>query len=217
MKMIDYFAEVIAYTLYLIKIVDETNPNYDEISDSYLKLISESRNTISNDTSLSGDWERSLFAICAWVDEKVLLSNWQEKDLWQINPLQKQFFKTTQAGEKFYEVYEQFSLEQDAQVIEVFNYCIQLGFQGKNFNLNTKNQIISDNNFLNNDVQFNDVDLIFPDAYKHKLSSSSRKSTGIGLTTILIVTSIIAILGLGAVNMMYRTLLDEQLATGYSK
>lgn len=218
MNIIDCFTEIMAFTLHFMTKVEQTQPKYDEIFEKYNQLIVNSRSLINNDKLLYNDWERSLFAVCAWIDEKVLFSNWQDKEIWQLNPLQKQYFRTTQAGEKFYEVLERFDPVADRQVIEVFNYCIKLGFQGKNFNGGQKVQLASQQNLLVNyaESDINESGVIFPSAYRSTGSVSPKKSHRFGFKAVLLVTSLIALLGLGMLDAVYNVSLNEQLA-GYFK
>lgn len=218
MNIVDCFAEIMAFTLHFTKVVEKTQPGYEQISEKYNQLIVNSRALINEDKLSHNDWERSLFAVCAWIDERVLLSNWQEKELWQLTPLQKQYFRTSQAGEKFYEVLERFDSIQDKQVIEVFNYCIKLGFQGKNFSSNQKNQLTSHQNlpagYLDAEIKQNDV--IFTNAYNTDLSGLPKKVHRFGSSVFLLVTALIALGGLGILDVIYNVLLNDQL-TGYFK
>ncbi len=218
MKIIDCFTEIMAFTLHFMEKVDQTQPKYNEISDKYKQLIIDSRSLINDEDLLFNDWERSLFAVCAWIDEKILFSNWQEKELWQLNPLQKEYFRTTQAGEKFYEVLERFDPVVDKQVIEVFNYCIKLGFQGKHFDNKLKPQLAANQNLLVNysGEESKDEGIIFPDAYSNVKTSLPKKSHRFGSNMVLLVTFLIALVGLGMLDAVYNVLLNNQLA-GYFK
>ena len=73
------------------------------------------------------------YAFCATVDEAILMSSFKVKDAWQRLPLQVQLFGDQLAGEAFFQQLE--SLRQQglprAQVLEVFQMCLLLGFQGK--------------------------------------------------------------------------------------
>jgi type VI secretion system protein ImpK len=73
------------------------------------------------------------YAFCATVDEAVLMSSFKIKESWQRLPLQVQFFGDQLAGEQFFlkldELRHQGQPRQ--QVLEVYQMCLLLGFQGK--------------------------------------------------------------------------------------
>ncbi len=73
------------------------------------------------------------YAFCATVDEAILTSGFKVRDSWQRLPLQMQLFGEQLAGEQFFQHLE--TLRQQGQprlqVLEVFQMCLLLGFQGK--------------------------------------------------------------------------------------
>lgn len=73
------------------------------------------------------------YAFCATVDEAVLMSSFKVRESWQRLPLQVQFFGDQLAGEQFFLKLDEFR-QQGAtrlQVLEVYQMCLLLGFQGK--------------------------------------------------------------------------------------
>ena len=99
-------------------------------------------------------WEDACFAVYAWVDETILLSPWAEKEKWQEEMLQARYFGTTNGGVEFFErlkrlmdragsnrkdgdfrLFDTPATEEDrrAKTLEVFSYCLALGFKGKYF------------------------------------------------------------------------------------
>lgn len=74
------------------------------------------------------------YALCALVDEIILLSELPVKDEWLGRPLQMQFFDDVSAGEEFYNRLDQLRLARTktaADVLEVYHLCLALGFRGK--------------------------------------------------------------------------------------
>jgi type VI secretion system protein ImpK len=73
------------------------------------------------------------YAFCATLDEAILTSGFKARDSWQRLPLQMQLFGEQLAGEQFFQHLE--TLRQQGlprlQVLEVFQMCLLLGFQGK--------------------------------------------------------------------------------------
>lgn len=73
------------------------------------------------------------YAFCATVDEAVLMSSFKVRENWQRMPLQVQFFGEQLAGEQFFLKLDEFRQQGSSrlQVLEVYQMCLLLGFQGK--------------------------------------------------------------------------------------
>lgn len=71
------------------------------------------------------------YAIVAFVDDRVLKSNWPGRAEWQSHPLQLQFFREFTAGENFFARMR--ALVQRGQptwALEAYYLCVALGFAG---------------------------------------------------------------------------------------
>ena len=78
--------------------------------------------------------EVSRFAVVAYLDELILVSQWQHKAEWQQSILQRELFHTTNAGAEFYTRLSALGDDDDAHAArEVFYLCLALGFRGKYF------------------------------------------------------------------------------------
>lgn len=74
------------------------------------------------------------YALCAFLDEIVLSSNWNIRQDWAGMPLQMEYFNDFTAGEEFYRKLEALRGSGDAvrrEALEVFFLCLGLGFRGK--------------------------------------------------------------------------------------
>lgn len=73
------------------------------------------------------------YAFCALVDETVLRTQASIRSVWEREPLQLVLFGDQLAGENFYTQLEQLrrSGASSLQSLEVFHFCLLLGFQGK--------------------------------------------------------------------------------------
>ena len=75
----------------------------------------------------------ALYAFCALMDETILASDSAVREVWARAPLQLRHFGEHLAGEGFFQRLA--SLRRDpagqAAVLEVFHFCLLLGFQGK--------------------------------------------------------------------------------------
>jgi len=75
----------------------------------------------------------SKFALASFVDETILTNNFQMKEEWEKNPLQLEYFGEQLAGNKFFDKLLSMikQIEQTADAVEIYYYCMLLGFKGK--------------------------------------------------------------------------------------
>lgn len=73
------------------------------------------------------------YAFCALMDEIVLSSDYPIREDWERAPLQLRLFGEHLAGERFFDKLETLRMDPVAnlEVLEVFQTCLLLGFQGK--------------------------------------------------------------------------------------
>lgn len=129
MRLIDSYSELIVYTGYLLRSFSDQHIDYDVVRQKYLKLIDRSQQ-LSEDYGFSMKmWRDGFFPVCAWIDEQILCSQWQERLRWQKDQYQKKYFKTITAGRDFYHRLEQLPKDEKA-VREVYEYCLAFGFRG---------------------------------------------------------------------------------------
>jgi len=75
----------------------------------------------------------SKFALASFVDETILTNNFQMKEEWEKYPLQLEYFGEQLAGNKFFDKLVSMvkQIEQTADAVEIYYYCMLLGFKGK--------------------------------------------------------------------------------------
>jgi type VI secretion system protein ImpK len=75
----------------------------------------------------------SKFALASFVDETILTNNFQMKEEWEKYPLQLEYFGEQLAGNKFFDKLLSMikQIEQTADAVEIYYYCMLLGFKGK--------------------------------------------------------------------------------------
>ena len=77
------------------------------------------------------------YAFCALVDETIMIQQTagmeSVKAKWEVSPLQLSLFGSQLAGEKFFSMLENLRAQGAERLaeLEVFHYCLLLGFQGK--------------------------------------------------------------------------------------
>ncbi len=130
MPLSDFFMPVIAYMLYFLKTVGRQQPLYDQVKADVSRLLTQAEEAVRKGLVSPEDFEAGRFAVCAWIDEAILNSNWQQKQQWQREQLQRLYYQTTEAGEEFFERLNALGLHQ-REVREVYYLCLALGFMGR--------------------------------------------------------------------------------------
>ncbi len=128
MHLSETLMDVIAYVVYFLKTAEKKQPPYDQVMTKIVQLLSESQRTASDFSP--EDYDQARFAICAWIDEAIMNSPWHERITWQREPLQLRFYKTTNAGELFFERLNTLAPHQN-DVREVYYLCLAIGFMGR--------------------------------------------------------------------------------------
>jgi type VI secretion system protein ImpK len=78
------------------------------------------------------DFDDARYAIAAFIDEQVVRTEWPGRAQWLANPLQMVYFHENTAGEGFFTRMEKLQTQpQRAHVLEVYFWCLELGFMGK--------------------------------------------------------------------------------------
>lgn len=128
-RILDGVLELMAYTCTFLKMDASRQPSFEDACASYATLFQRAEAVCAQGHFPEQDWSEALFAVCAWIDERILCSTWEGRRHWLQAQLQRSRFHTTQGGELFFRKLE--ALPMDAlQVREVFDYCLALGFQG---------------------------------------------------------------------------------------
>jgi len=213
MNLADCFMELMAYTACLCQGRMETPPTFEEAR-RHIDALIENNHRDCAAAGFEERWEEALFAVCAWIDETVLCSEWSERDRWQDNQLQLVHFRTTNAGNEFFTRLNALEPE-DLPVREVFAYCLALGFKGRYYlpEDNEKLQEIRSRNmyYLREDREAVEDEKLFPEAYSDRPGPAKRKRWLRGLSLYGILIVVISILGLAALFSTYKTLLVNML------
>jgi len=130
MRLTDCFIEVIAYVAYFINTVTLKQTPFDQVKADIHRLLSESERHLQDGARSQEDFDSARFAICAWVDETILSSSWDSKGQWQGEQLQRLYYQTTDAGEKFFDRLNTLGPHQ-GDVREVYYLCLAMGFMGR--------------------------------------------------------------------------------------
>ena len=130
MHLTDCFMDLVAYVVYFLKTVSAKQPPYNQVKADVLRLLTQSEGCVKKGLFSQEDYDLARFMICAWVDEAILNSSWNDKSQWQREQLQRQYYHTLDAGEEVFERLNALGFHQ-REVREVYYLCLALGFMGR--------------------------------------------------------------------------------------
>ncbi len=182
---VDCVTELLAYTYYIVDRLQTGQLEYDEVFNNYQQLIQRAKQRAKSAAIAKNRFDQALFAIFAWIDETILETNWQYKNQWIKNSLQKKFFNTTSAGTRFFEKLEKLGPD-DKDIIEVYDYCLASGFKGclyESYNQEKLNGIkINTRKILSEDGKLDIPDILFPEAGDIEFSKRLKRKRWKGLS-----------------------------------
>lgn len=126
----DCFIKTFAYVSYFLGSAERRKMRPEEVKSDLSTLLKESEALFIQGGFPREDYEQARFAVCAWVDEALLNSPWEEKHCWIDDQLQRNCYKTTDAGEEFFDRLNALGLHQ-REVREVYYLCLAIGFSGR--------------------------------------------------------------------------------------
>jgi len=130
MRIVDCFLELMAFVAVTAKDLHQNQVSFDHVRQNVLRLVTESETMLSSGNFSPEDVEAARFAVFAWIDEILLSIPWEGRQQWQKEQLQRVYFKTTKAGEQFFDRLNALGVQQrDAR--EVYFLCLALGFSGR--------------------------------------------------------------------------------------
>jgi len=210
MQLSDCFMGLMAYTTYIRQGRMNNPPLFEETRRRFDDLLQQARQC-SQDAGFNEDeWQKALFAVCAWIDETILCSEWPERDKWQEDQLQRLHFQTMNAGEEFFTHLAELDPEASA-IREVYAYCLALGFKGRYFLPEDEKKLleIQKANLLlvKDNLDVSVTEKLFPDGYSGETGDVKRKRWHRGLSLYTLIIMVVSLLGVIALFSVYKTLL----------
>jgi type VI secretion system protein ImpK len=177
-RLIDSFTEILTYAAYFKETSVSENPEFETVKNDIDELFKRSENIAKNSQIKNIEWKKGCFPVCALVDEIILCSDWNEKNNWRKNQLQLRYFKTTRAGDLFF---DKLNKAESKQLREVFTYCLAMGFKGKYFSEDdfmTLSEIKTENilKYFSEDAYMNLPEVLFPEAYNKNVANQKKRS-----------------------------------------
>lgn len=130
MHLTDCFIDLVAYVAYFQKSGAVKQPPYDKVKADILRLLAQGEAVLKKGQFIREEYDQARFIVCAWIDEAILSSPWNQKSQWQREQLQRVYYQTTEAGEEAFERLNAVGLHQ-RDVREVYYLCLALGFTGR--------------------------------------------------------------------------------------
>lgn len=127
----DCYCGVFSYVLSLLA-TSQPDAGCDTVSADILGLLEAADTRAVAEQFAPDHIEDAKFAVCAWVDEMLLRSDWEGAKTWRINQLQQRFFATHNAGVEFFDRLAAMG-NTDSPARETYALCLGLGFAGEYF------------------------------------------------------------------------------------
>lgn len=186
MRLADCFSELMAYTVCLLKEIHGGQPSYSEVAERYEKLVDRARMAKDRAGFSDMDWKECFFAVCAWIDEMILCSDWPDREKWQERQLQHSFLGTTNAGQEFFDHLALLS-PKASDIREVYDLCLSMGFKGRYFmpedkdalkEINQSNYAVLTEGSRGGEIaslgEFTEIQHLFPEAYAVETKKGER-------------------------------------------
>lgn len=130
MQLIDCFMQLVGYVVSFREGVPEHQPDFEQVQADLRRLVAQSERLGLQAGVDPGDFDQARFMVCAWVDEAILASAWDQRQRWQREQLQRLHYNTTDAGVEAFERLNKLETHQ-REVREVYYLCLSLGFKGR--------------------------------------------------------------------------------------
>ncbi len=186
MRLLDCFNKIFAYTSYLRQGNGEARPSVEDAIEDYERFLSQAESSARTVGFSDEDLDNAKFAVCAWVDETIMLSDWEGRIEWGARPLQRRHFDTTNAGEEFFEHLDELP-PQEKEVREVYVTCLGLGFRGLYFH-ESEQSVLNDERNNHLEALWSESDMehdlaggkLFPEAYYTGPAAKGPKQPWVG-------------------------------------
>lgn len=165
MRIVDCFTDVILYARKLSR-GDIAVESAEEARNNLKDLFEKAKSMSEEHDFSSMMYADAIFPVVAFVDELFLTSNWAHKKDWKLEPLQRFYFNTTNAGAEFYDrlsVLNKFGPDRDVR--EVYALCMGLGFRGKYFRGEDRQRY--------EEIKAFNLSLLLPDESQHNIDAAT--------------------------------------------
>jgi type IV/VI secretion system ImpK/VasF family protein len=107
------------------------DPTPDRLRDELTRLLRQMVAKCRASRIPDGDTAEARYALVAFIDDRILKSNWVGRAEWMKNPLQLQLYREYAAGENFFARMRAIQQrDRHAPALEAYHLCLALGFTG---------------------------------------------------------------------------------------
>lgn len=134
MRLIDCFTDALSFVQQsLAEAAAGREPSYEDLRLGVERRLAEHASEYAVGGYSRDQYLAAKFAVVAFLDERILLSEWSGRERWSRELLQRAHFNTANAGSEFFDRLDALSPFNPAErdIREVFYYCLALGFTGK--------------------------------------------------------------------------------------
>lgn len=214
MRLVDCYLNLFAFTAYLLKNARQgAQPEFESVKQDVRNLLDQAEVLRKENSLPRDDFQEATFAVCAWVDEAVLCSEWEHRDQWVHEQLQRKHFNTSNAGDEFFHRLTELGPDK-AQVLEVYALCLAMGFTGRFFRKEDKYDLRDIRNHTIKQAlgaDFVSSDLAFPAAYGPGIAAR-KKPLFAASAVVKAVLFITPPLAAGFLYLAYLTLLGGSVS-----
>lgn len=132
MTLLACFHDLMAYLYLFVKREAPGQPSYEKMRQSIETMLLEAENKADRLDIPKEAFLKAEFAVCAWIDETLVSSQWENRYVWVAQLLQRDRYGISNAGELFFERLNGFGPE-EKDVREVYLACLSFGFEGRYF------------------------------------------------------------------------------------
>lgn len=211
----DCYMELIAYTIYVVEKAGSDSLAYEKVVDVYRDLVARSREYAVSRGFSEETWRDGFFPVCAYIDEALLCSGWEERARWEQDQLQRQYFNTTAMGEQFFERLDALDAD-NGDIRAVYEFCLALGFKGRYYRSSDAGRLAdiqyTQLKSVGADTELRYPQILFPEAYESESSAKTRKrQKWKRATAIFPATIVLPLLIFTALYIIFDRLLDQTL------
>lgn len=132
MSLLGCFHKLMAYVFLFVKHSAPGQPSFDQVRETINDMLDDAAKRADRLGIAEESFKKAEFAVCTWIDEMIIASQWENRFAWVAQLLQRERYGISNAGELFYERMHDL-LPDEKNVREVFLACISFGFEGRFF------------------------------------------------------------------------------------
>ena len=132
MSLLDCFHKLMAYIFLFVKYGAPGQPSHELMRQRVTSMLEEASRRASRLDIPDDHFLKAEFAVCTWIDELLISSQWENRYAWVAQLLQRERYGISNAGELFFEKLAALSTD-EKDVREVYLACLSFGFEGRFF------------------------------------------------------------------------------------